>query len=190
MSCPLIGPFILAWYTPYASLCRLYASYIYIVTHIYIYNHIYIYTLSEWLTSDGNWMNSHGTSMGSSHWRFAESYFIQLSQDGEVEDGSSVIGPEPQSYLHLRFDVQFSLATVDQKIRTGCLWNHGEVFFQIDIFLHWEPWMTFLQILRAQFLGKRRSGNHQIEIRNLWARGCKQHCWLQLSRFVSLDGVI
>ena len=70
--------------------------------------------------------------MGSSHWRFAESYFIQLSQDGEVEDGS----PEPQSYLHLGFDVQFSLATVDQKIRTGCLWNHGEVFFQIDIFLH------------------------------------------------------
>ena len=88
------------------------------------------------MTSDGNWMNSHGTSMGSSHWRFAESYFIQLSQDGEVEDGSSVIGPEPQSYLHLGFDVQFSLATVDQKIRTGCLWNHGEVFFQIDIFLH------------------------------------------------------
>lgn len=64
------------------------------------------------------------------HRQFAESYFIQLSQDGEVEDGGSVTGPEPQSYLHqvlhLGFAVQFRFATVAQ--------NSREIFFQIDIF--------------------------------------------------------
>ena len=90
-----------------------------------------------------DWKDSHGTSMGSSDWRFAESYFIPLSQDGEVEVGGSVTGPEVQSYLHLGFDVQFSLATVAQKNQglnlTECVRNNGEVFFQIDKFLHGEP---------------------------------------------------
>ena len=53
MSCPLIGPFILAWYTPYASLCRLYASYIYSYTHIY--NHIYIHYPNGWLVMATGW---------------------------------------------------------------------------------------------------------------------------------------